>query len=100
VRFLAIAMSDDSYFSTLDDAKALRMGRAEARRVWELYESGVIREINFRVDRNDVVMLLEAADEAGAQEALASLPYVQAGGLTFEVMGLRPYDGWSRLFGG
>ena len=29
--------------------------RAEARRVWELYQSGVIREIYFRADRSEAV---------------------------------------------
>ena len=43
-------------------------------------------------------MVLEASDEAAAREALASLPFVQAGVLTFEVFGLRAYDGWRRLF--
>jgi hypothetical protein len=100
MRFLALASSVDSYFSNLDDAVGYGIGQAEARRVWELYQSGVIREISFRADRRDVVMLLEAADEADVRDALASLPYVEAGALTFEVIGLRPYDGWSRLFGG
>jgi hypothetical protein len=98
VRFLALATSDDAWFARLDPAEAREMARAEARRAWELYRDGLLREILFREDRRDVVMFLEADDEIAAREALASLPYVREGAITFEVIGLRPYDGWSRLF--
>jgi hypothetical protein len=97
MRFLALASSVDAYFEALDPGRAAAEARAEARRTWELYLSGVICEIHFRTDRRDAVIVLEAADEAAAREALATLPYVRAGGLTFEVIGLRPYDGWARL---
>ena len=60
--------------------------------------AGTVREISFRTGARMSVMILEAPDEDAAREALASLPFVKAGILTFEVMGLRPYDGWARLF--
>jgi len=71
---------------------------AEARRVWELVQEGTIREIYFRCDRKDAVLLLECAHARDAQEALSSLPLVRVGLIDFELIPLRAYDGFSRLF--
>lgn len=98
MRFLALGSEVDISFPGLSRDEAAALGRAEARRSWELYQAGVIREIQFRTDVHRSVMLLEAPDEAAAREALGSLPFVRAGVLAFEVLGLRPYDGWARLF--
>ena len=70
----------------------------EARAVWELMQSGIIREIHFRDDRSQAVILLEAESTGQAQEVLAQLPLVKAGLIEFEVIGLRPYPGFARLF--
>lgn len=98
MRFLALATSDDAYFAGLTPADAAAGSRAEAARVWELYRDGVIREVSFRTDRRDVVILLEAEDIAAARAALDSLPFVAAGAVTFELIGLQAYDGWGSLF--
>ena len=98
MRFLALATSDDDHFARLTPAEAAAGSRAEAARVWELYREGVIREISFRTDRRDVVVLLEADGVAEAQAALDSLPFVAAGAVTFELIGLHAYDGWASLF--
>jgi hypothetical protein len=98
VRFLALATSRDESFERLTPADAAAASRAEAARAWELYRDGVIRDISFRTDRRDVVILLEAPDEPSARAALDSLPFARAGAITFEVIGLVPYDGWERLF--
>jgi muconolactone delta-isomerase len=73
--------------------------KAEARRVWELYQSGAIRELYFRADRSEAVLILECADVREAQQILGSLPLVQAGLIRFEVIPLIPYPGFARLFG-
>jgi muconolactone delta-isomerase len=70
----------------------------EARRVWELQQAGVVREIHFRADRSDAVLILECADVAAARQALATLPLVRAGLIDFEVIPLKPYPGFARLF--
>ena len=31
----------------------------EARKVWELHQAGIIRELYFRADRNEAVLVLE-----------------------------------------
>jgi len=72
--------------------------KAEALKVWELHQAGVIREIYFRADRNDAVLVLESDSVIEAQEILATLPLVQAGLISFEVIPLKPYSGFERLF--
>ena len=70
----------------------------EAARVYRLYQEGTIRELYFRADEPNAVLELECADLAEADRALASLPLVEAGLIQFEVIPLRPYPGFSRLF--
>jgi len=71
---------------------------AEAAAVWRLYQSGLARELYFRQHRPSAVLVLECADLAEAQVALASLPLVQAGLIVFDLIPLRPYSGFARLF--
>jgi hypothetical protein len=71
---------------------------AEARRAWDLYQSGVIREIFFRADRSEAVLVLECADPTEAGQVLGSLPLVQAGLIRFDIIPLVPYPGFARLF--
>jgi hypothetical protein len=35
--------------------------QSEATRVWELYQAGIIREMNFRQDKSEAVLMLECA---------------------------------------
>lgn len=72
--------------------------KGEARRVWDLYQSGTIRELYFRADRSEAVLILECADVTEAQQTLASLPLVQEGLISFDVIPLIPYPGLARLF--
>ena len=73
--------------------------KTEATRVWELYQSGHIRELYFREERNEAILILECADSEEAHQLLGSLPLVQAGLISFEVISLIPYPGFERLFG-
>lgn len=70
----------------------------EARRVWELYAEGVLREVYFRQDRPGGVLVLECASLDEAQAVLGTLPLVAAGLVTFDVIPLGPYTRWSLLF--
>jgi muconolactone delta-isomerase len=72
----------------------------EARRVWELTQSGALREIYFRADRQTAVLVLECAGVEAAQGLLAGLPLVAAGLIEFELVPLAPYPGFGRLFAG
>ena len=71
---------------------------AEAARAWELYQAGVFRELYFRQDRPEAVLILECADVEEAEEILNTLPLVKAGLITFEIIPLAPYPGFGRLF--
>jgi len=72
--------------------------REEAWQVWELYLSGILREIYFRQDKTNAVLILECASLEEAQAVLNTLPLVQAGLIEFEVIPLAPYPGFARLF--
>lgn len=72
--------------------------RDEARQGWELYKEGVIREMYFRDDKPEAVLILECKDVNEAREKLASLPLVKKGMISFELIPLRPYHGYERLF--
>jgi muconolactone delta-isomerase len=71
----------------------------EARRAWELYKDGTIRELYFRRDRDEAVLVLECSDLDEANEALSSLPLVKHGLIAFDLIPLAPYPGFERLFG-
>jgi hypothetical protein len=71
---------------------------AEARRVWELYKSGIVREMYFRQEKTEAVLILECASAAEAREALETLPLVQEKLIDFEIIPLIPYPGLERLF--
>jgi len=72
--------------------------QSEAARVWELYQSGVIREIYFRQDRPSAVLILECDEVEQAQEILNQLPLVEQNLISFEIIPLAPYPGFARLF--
>jgi hypothetical protein len=72
--------------------------KAESWRAWELYQNSVIRELYFRADRSEAVLILECADTKEAQQVLGTLPLVQAGLIRFDVIPLVPYTGFGRLF--
>lgn len=72
--------------------------KAEAAKVWELYQAGVFRELYFRRDWPGAVLVLECADVEEAKGALDTLPLVKEGLITFEIIPLGPYPGFSRLF--
>ncbi len=80
------------------DAFTPELLAAEARRAWELHQAGIIRELYFRADNPAAVLVLECGDAAEAGRALASLPLVEAGLVEFDLIPLRAYPGFARLF--
>lgn len=72
--------------------------KAEAERVWELYQKGVIRELYFRKDWPGAVLVLECEDTEEAKRALNTLPLAKEGLIAFDIIALVPYPGFSRLF--
>ncbi len=74
--------------------------RAEAARAWELHQAGIIRELYFRGDRSEAVLVLECENVRAAEEALATLPLVRNRLIDFELIPLRAYPGFARLWQG
>ncbi len=81
-----------------DDEFTPELAAAEAFRAWQLHQDGVIRELYFRADETSAVLVLECAGVEEAKSILASLPLVRAGLIDFEVVPLRAYPGFARLF--
>ena len=71
---------------------------AEARQVWNLLQSGELREIYFRQDRSSAGLVLECDTFAEANQVLSTLPLVQNSLIRFEVIPLKAYPSFSRLF--
>lgn len=72
--------------------------KEEARRVWQLYQDGVIRELYFRQDKSDAVLILECSNIDEASRVINDLPLVKAGLIIFDLIPLIAYPGFSRLF--
>lgn len=72
--------------------------RDEARQGWELYKDGFLREVYYKADRPEVVLILECDSVEKAKEKLSTLPLVQQNLISFELIPLKPYHGYERLF--
>lgn len=81
-----------------DDQFTPELLQAEARRAWELQQAGVIRELYFRADRHEAVLMLECASLEEAHAALNTLPLVRERLIGFELIPLVAYPGFARLF--
>ena len=81
-----------------DDPRFAELRPSEARRIWEMYQADVLREVYFRADSPNGVLLFEVPDVAAARAAVDSLPLVAAGLIDFDLVPLRPYPGFARLF--
>jgi muconolactone delta-isomerase len=95
VRILAI---ERPVYGIADDRFTSAIAAAEARRAWDLHQAGVVRELYFHAEEAMAVLVLECADRAEADAVLATLPMVAAGLIQFEVLPLRAYPGFERLF--
>jgi len=73
--------------------------RREAASVWRLHQEGVIRQAWFTVETYDAVLMLECPGVEEAARRLSELPLVSGGLIRFDLLPLRPYDGFARLFG-
>jgi muconolactone delta-isomerase len=75
-----------------------RYEKEEARKAWELYQAGVIRELYFRTDQHTAVLVLESASTDEAATNLSNLPLVRESSINFELIPLKAYSGFARLF--
>jgi len=89
-----LALEREVEGTTWEDTETLL--EEEAKHIFELYLSNHLREIYFTQD-NNAVLILEATDREAAEELLHHLPLVQAGKIRFEIFGLAPYTGYTRI---
>jgi muconolactone delta-isomerase len=75
-----------------------RFAREEARAAWNMHQAGLIRELYFRADQSTAVFILECVSIDEAANTLTRLPFVREGLIKFELIPLKAYPGFSRLF--
>lgn len=83
---------------TVESGDFARFSQDEARQAWKLQQAGFIREIYFRADQNCAVLILEAESVERAHRQLQALPLVKNGLIQFELIPLKAYPGFERLF--
>ena len=74
------------------------MAEDEARKAWELHQVGLIRELYFRADQFTAVLVLECDSTEQAESILSELPFVREGLIVFDLVPLKAYPGFVRLF--
>ena len=70
----------------------------EAQLIFELQQKEFIREIYFRKDEASAVLILECDSVETAEQTLYELPLVKNKLITFDLIPLKPYPGYKRLF--
>lgn len=73
--------------------------QSEAKRVFDLEQQDLIRNIYFRADTKSAVIEWEADSIDTVNQFLCDFPLVKAGFIHFDVFPLIPYTGLNRLFG-
>ena len=68
----------------------------EAKSIYKLMLSGILREIYFN-ENKQAVLILECSTKIEAKQLTEKLPLVKKGFIEFEIMELHPYTGLSRL---
>ena len=76
----------------------IRLIREEAKAVWKLYESGIVRELYYIEDLSGAVLTVEATQFEDVKKAVETLPMIQAGLLEPDYIPLKPYTGFGKLF--
>jgi len=85
----------------LSNAKTIdfrKNAKAEAKALWQLYLKGIVREVYFKKDENLAVLILEIKNKQSANRELNKLPFVNKRLIKFDLIPLKPYPGFQRLF--
>ena len=91
-----IALEKELPKSTVLEFK--KYARAEARALWKLYMEGFVREFYFIKEKKLAVLILETKNKEEAKKVLNKLPFVSKKLIEFELITLKPYLGFQRLF--
>jgi muconolactone delta-isomerase len=71
---------------------------SEARRVYELYLQGIIRECYFSKEGHNAVIIMECKNEKEVHKTLKTLPLVKENIIEFQLFTLLPYSGLNRIY--
>jgi muconolactone delta-isomerase len=71
--------------------------KKEAKRIYELYKEGTIREIFFTKEDHAAVIIFEVGNLSEAKKIIHGLPLVKSGCIEFDVRELVPYSGYDRI---
>jgi hypothetical protein len=71
---------------------------AELKASWDLYAADALREVYATESASRVVFVLEAGGADDARRVLAKFPLIADGSFEVDVIELRPFRNWSRLF--
>src|ERR1035441_3648435 len=74
-----------------DDQFTEEMLKAEARQAWDLYQSGVLRELYCSADAHEAVLVLECESSDEARRQLSELPLMRTGLIDFRLIPLVAY---------
>ena len=76
----------------------IKLIREEARTVWKLYESGLVRELFYLDKLTGAALRCEAATLEELKAGVEKLPMIRDGLLVPEYIPLMPYTGFGKLF--
>jgi hypothetical protein len=93
MKFLAI----EKEIRPIDPETECLILRDEAKTLYDLYRDRHVREYYFNQD-HEAVLILECGSTDECNTLLQSLPLVKQKVIRFELMELRPYTGFERLF--
>ncbi|MGB7539452.1 MAG: hypothetical protein WBM17_13010 [Anaerolineales bacterium] len=74
------------------------LSKEEAKKVYELFKKGVIREIYFSKKDHAAVIYFEARNISEVRKMIKTFPLVKSKYIDFKLMELIPYSGFDRLF--
>ncbi|MGL5806684.1 MAG: hypothetical protein ACRC2R_22175 [Xenococcaceae cyanobacterium] len=78
--------------------KILPYLKPEAEKVWEYYQTDLLRSIHYIADLSGVVMILEADSLDTVRSAMNKFPMAENDILDLEIVPLKPYTGIKTLF--
>ncbi|MEI6233972.1 MAG: hypothetical protein WCT04_13025 [Planctomycetota bacterium] len=76
----------------------IKLIRDEARTVWKLYETGMVRELFYLEGLSGAALNCEAESLEELKKGVETLPMIRDGLLIPEYIPLMPYTGFGKLF--
>jgi len=81
----------------IDPEKETTILSDEAVALYELYHDEIVRAFYFN-ENHEAILILENSSVEACEELLHDLPLVKQGLTRFELMEMRPYTGFERIF--